>query len=537
MNPLDLGNHAAVLLVDDDESRRYAKSRLLRKAGFEVFEAGYGMEALALAREVRPRLAIVDIGLPDIDGRDVSRQLKSMPETASIAVLQLSGSFVTEADTVSALESGADGSLVEPVDPQVLVATVRAVLRTRLAEEAMRAALVREQKARAAAEDANRIKDEFLAVLSHELRSPLGAILTWTTLLRNGAPDAARLERGLEAIERNARVQTRLVEDLLDISRIISGKSVLDVAVVEIGPVVDAAVESVRSAADAKSIQLTIDVDPTVGPVMADATRLQQATWNLLSNAVKFTPRGGHVRVEVRGGGSQALIRVRDDGCGISPQFLEHVFERFRQADSSTTRQEGGLGLGLAIVRHVIEQHGGSVCAESEGLGRGATFTISLPLPAVRVAAEPGEVRRIPIHGLARLDRVRTLVVDDDADAREAVGAVLEAAGAEVYAVEGVDAAIEALREGEFDVLISDIGMPVLDGYALIAHVRGGGRDAARRLPSVALTAYANRTEIRRMQEAGFDASLVKPIDARELIDHVARLALPGRETADRTRD
>ena len=527
MNALALGNDSVILLVDDDESRRYAKSRTLRKAGFEVVETGYGMEALALAREIRPRLALVDVGLPDLDGREVCRQLKAMPETSSMAVLQISGTFVTEADTVAALESGADASLVEPVEPQVLIATARALIRARLAEEAMREALAREQKARASAEDANRIKDEFLAVLSHELRSPLGAILTWTTLLRSGQVDPPRLERALEAIERNARVQARLIEDLLDISRIISGKSVLDIAVVELGPVVEGAVESVRSAAEAKSIRLEVEIDPTVGPVTADATRLQQVLWNLLSNAVKFTARGGITRVEVASAGSQAMIRVRDNGRGISPQFLGHVFERFRQADSSTTRQEGGLGLGLAIVRHIVEQHGGTVTAESPGLGLGSIFTILLPLPAVRVASEPGETRhRIPAATLTRLDGLKALVVDDERDAREAVTAVLEASGARVVAVDGAAAALEALAHEEFGAMISDIGMPGQDGYALIHRIReieNGGR----RMPSLVLTAYANRAELRRMLESGFDASLIKPIDARELLREVARLAHP----------
>jgi len=516
---------ALVLLVDDNDSRRYAKSRILRKAGFEVVETGLGFEALALAREMQPRLALVDIGLPDLDGREVCRELKAMPETASIALLQISGTFVSESDTVSALEGGADASLVEPVESAVLIATVRALLRARQAEETMREALRREQKARTTAEDANRIKDEFLAVLSHELRSPLGAILTWATLLRSGAIDPERMHRGLEAIERNARIQTRLIDDLLDISRIISGKSVLDIAVVELGPVIEGAVESVRPAAEAKGIRLEVAVDPTVGPVTGDALRLRQVVWNLLSNAVKFTPRGGRARVEVDSTASQAIIRVRDDGRGIAPDFIGHVFERFRQADSSTTREEGGLGLGLAIVRHMVEQHGGTVSAESPGPGRGSTFTIRLPLPAVRVASEPGELRRrIPASVLPRLDGLRTLVVDDEHDAREAVAAVLEASGARVSIADGASAALEALARGSFDAMISDIGMPGQDGFALIRRVRELEGDG-RRMPSLALTAYANQLELRRMLDAGFDASLVKPIEARDLIREVARLA------------
>ncbi len=522
---------AAVVVIDDDESRRYTKSRVLRGAGFEVFEASSGAEGLAAIHAHQPRLVIVDVGLPDMSGHDVCRRLRGEPGAASLALLQVSATFVTEADTVASLESGADASLVEPIEPQVLVATARALLRARQAEDAMREALAREQAARAAAEDANRVKDDFLAVLSHELRSPLGAILTWVTLLRSGNVGAVRQERGLEAIERNARVQTKLIEDLLDVTRIISGKSILDMALVEIGPVVDGAIESVRGAAEAKGVRLHADLDPTVGPLLADATRLQQVIWNLLSNAVKFTPRGGSVRLEVSGTGSQAMIRVADSGRGISPQFLPHVFERFRQADASTTRAEGGLGLGLAIVRHIVEQHGGQVRADSPGEGRGATFTVQLPLPAVPAIAARGvgpRKGRATVSALDRLDSVRLLVVDDERDAREAVVAVLEACGARVVAVGSAQSALDALGAERFDAVISDIGMPFEDGYSLIRRLRERGAAAGGGVPTLALTAYANTGEVQRILAAGFDASLTKPVEAKDLLAEVARLVRPA---------
>src|SRR5262249_7794467 len=423
-----------ILVVDDNEPARYTKVRILRDAGYEVVEAATGDEALRLVAERAPRLILLDVNLPGVDGWEVCRRLKADPATASVAVLQVSATHVREEDTVRALEGGADASLTEPIEPAVLVATVRALLRARLAEDALRDALAREQITRAAAEAANRTKDEFLATLSHELRSPLGVILTWVTLLRSGRIDEAGRMRAYEAIERNTRHQAKLIEDLLDVSRIISGKMRLDVGVVDIAEVVDAAREGVRHAAEAKGIQLALLPAAGVGPVSGDGNRLQQVIWNLLSNAVKFTPRGGQVTIGVDRVASQAQIQVVDSGRGIDPVFLPHIFERFRQADSSTTRSEGGLGLGLAIVRHLgqlVELQGGPVGVESAGFGRGSTFTVRLPLRAVSLpvaAAHPARVLRPPPPAapLPDLNGVHVLVLDDEPDAREAVAAVLE---------------------------------------------------------------------------------------------------------------
>jgi signal transduction histidine kinase len=512
-----------ILVVDDNESARYAKCRTLRRAGFEVIEAANGTDALRLVGERRPRLVLLDVQLPDVDGFEVCRRVKSDPATASVLILQVSATYVRDEDTVRALEGGADASLTEPVDPTVLIATVRALLRARQAEDAIRNALNLEQAARAVAEEANRTKDEFLATLSHELRSPLGAILTWVTLLRSGRVDAARTPHALEVIERNTRLQVKLIDDLLDVSRIISGKMRLEVGLVDLAVVLNAALDAVRPAAEAKGIRLISAPVAPFGPISGDAGRLQQVVWNLLSNAVKFTPRGGRVEVELDTEDSRAQIRVRDNGRGIDPAFLPYIFERFRQADASSTRAEGGLGLGLAIVRQLVELHGGTVVAESAGPGQGATFIVSLPLPAVRLSQPDARARdaalaRAEVGAPRGLDGVRVLIVDDDRDAREAVAAVLEEWGASATSAANVQDALQLLASGEVDLLVSDIAMPGEDGYVLIRAVRARERGRSAHVPALALTAYAGADEERRAFAAGFDNYLAKPVDARELV-------------------
>ena len=383
------------------------------------------------------------------------------------------------------------------------------------------------RKAKADAEAANRLKDEFLATLSHELRTPLNAILGWARILSTGPVDAEDLREGLAAIDRNARVQVQIIEDLLDVSRIISGNFRLDVQRVNLIEVIEAAIAAVTPAAEAKGVRLKKILDPLAGPVSGDPARLQQVAWNLLSNAVKFTPKGGHVQVLLERVNSHVEVSVIDTGIGIHPDFLPHVFERFRQQDSSTTRRHGGLGLGLAIVKQLTELHGGSVRAKSPGEGQGATFVVSLPIQALH-EAPPEKVR--PKEQAAEdygcptetLSGIRVLVVDDEEDARHLIRRILAECGAEVAVASSADEAMELVEGFRPDILLSDVGMPDRDGYDLIRQVRG--RVAAKALPAVALTAFARSEDRRRALLAGFQTHVAKPVDPAELVAVVASL-------------
>jgi PAS domain S-box-containing protein len=396
------------------------------------------------------------------------------------------------------------------------------------AEEERRRSLVREQTARQEAEAANRSKDEFLAMLSHELRTPLNAILGWANMLRAGTLDEATMGRAFEAIERNTKVQAQLLEDLLDASRIVSGKLHVDVRPVDLVRIAETAIDAVRPAADAKGIVLAAALDPSVGPVAGDPGRLQQTVWNLLSNAIKFTPREGRVEIQLTRLDSRVQIIVSDTGSGISPDFLPHVFDRFRQAASA--RPHGGLGIGLAIVRHIVELHGGAVEAASPGEGQGATFTVTFPAmpdrPDARDAAEaPPAITLAAFGHPGSLTGVRVLVVDDEADARELFTAVLERQGAEVRTSAAAREAFELLRSWRPDVLVSDIEMPDDDGYTLIQQVRALPPESGGRIPAVALTAYARVTDRSRALREGFHLHVTKPVEPAELAAAVANLA------------
>jgi PAS domain S-box-containing protein len=388
------------------------------------------------------------------------------------------------------------------------------------------------------AQEANRIKDEFLATLSHELRTPLTAVLGWAKLLRTGQLDSETSARALETIQRNARAQQQIIEDILDVSRIITGKLRLEVNPVELGPVIEAAMESVRPAADAKAIQMETMLDAQTGFVMGDPARLQQVVWNLLSNAVKFTPHGGRIELQLHAVDSHARISVRDTGEGIKAEFLPYVFDRFRQADGSTTRTHGGLGLGLAIVRHLVELHGGTVSAESEGEGLGSTFIITLPLSAQpQESMQEGEAElQLPgqeseLEHLANLNGLRVLVVDDEADSLEFLSISLTECGAEVRAVSSAAEALSMLEEFRPDVLISDIGMPHEDGYTLMRKVRALGPEHGGAIPAAAVTAYARSEDRMRALLAGFQTHIAKPVEPAELAAVVASLA--GRTVSD----
>lgn len=386
-----------------------------------------------------------------------------------------------------------------------------------------------EQHARAAADAANRLKDEFLATVSHELRTPLNAILGWSRMITAGALDEAKQRRAHETIERNATAMTQLIEDLLDVSRIISGKMRLEIESVDLEKVVDAAIESIRPAALAKEIGVRAIVEPSTGPILGDPSRLQQVVWNLLSNAVKFTPKGGKVEVLVRRDGSSVELCVSDNGPGIDPAFAPYVFDRFRQADGRITRSHGGLGLGLAIARQLVELHGGSVHARSEGLGRGATFTVKLPISVMRpVGATKPAVAAAPTsleEGPPPLRGLRILAVDDDDDSRRLVQTVLERAGAQVITAASADEAMAVFDREVPDVVLSDIGMPGADGVELIRRIRALSPERGGKVPAAALTAYARASERTRVLTAGYLMHLAKPVEPDELLAVVASLA------------
>ena len=404
---------------------------------------------------------------------------------------------------------------------------------SRAIERQRRLVLEREQAARREAEAATRAKDEFVATLSHELRTPLNALFGWVRVLRRGQLDSESRRKALEALERNTRTQAQLIEDLLDVSRIVTGKLRLEMRPVDLRAVVTAAVDTVRPSAAAKRVALQVHADGRSAVVSGDPDRLQQVVWNLLTNAIRFTPEGGRIDVDIVSDESHAEIRVRDTGQGIAPSFLPYVFDRFRQADPSATRTHSGLGLGLALVRHLVELHGGTVRADSEGQGRGATFTI-------RLASQPAASGQTPVGPATpewqsamaevgdRLAGVRVLVVDDDADARDLLHLAFGHAGARVTTAASAAEALAALADAEFDALVSDIAMPGKDGYDLITEVRA--REHGADIPAVALTAYARVEDRQRALRAGFHLHIAKPIDPAAVLHAVAQVV--GRSAA-----
>jgi PAS domain S-box-containing protein len=630
-----------ILNVDDYDSARYARSKLLQQAGFRVAEAASATEALRLIADEPPALALVDVKLPDMNGSELCRRIKDNPATAGVIVVHTSATFRRGEDRVRGLDQGADAYLVEPVEPEELIATIRALLRTRRAEEAVRLAerewrltfeaisdgacfvdrdgaitrcnarfsalvgataeltgraiytvlepllgaaaadldldegpwlrevavgdrclrlaatavpaeimgsagtvwivtditehrrvaeisarlLAVEQQARADAEAANRTKDEFLAVLSHELRTPLTAMLGWLRMLRTGRLDAAGIDRAYDVLERSTRLQAQIVEDLLDVSRIISGKMILALLPVSVAAVIDAALESQRNEAAAKRLTITTEIEPAAR-LVGDAGRLQQVFMNLISNAVKFTPPGGRVVIRAVAQPRSVVVSVSDTGRGMSPDILPYVFEPFRQAEGAHSRVHTGLGLGLAIVRHLVELHGGTVTAASEGPDRGSTFTVILPadieaLAPTFDAAEVRDLRSADLRGL------RVLVVEDEGDTRDILDMLLRESGAEVQAVPDVETAMQAMQSRPPDVLISDIGMTEMDGYDLIRQVRRLAPDAGGRVPAIALTAFAHGSDHREALRAGYDRHLAKPVDAVALTRTVRDVLYP----------
>jgi PAS domain S-box-containing protein len=635
----ELTRNARILAVDDNAAALYATSRVLRAAGYEVNTATTGNGALAAAPGAD--LVVLDVNLPDLDGFEVCRRLRARADTARLPVLHLSATFTQPSDRAVGLGAGADGYLTRPVEPQVLIATVRTLLFARRAEslrlgldarlrtmfdlaptgiaildgalhyESVNEAycallgctsaellgkpltagcgagwdalldnvrsslgesdrwqgelpleradgtalridwrvareshsgahlllatdmterlqqeqererlLESERAARAEAERGNRLKEEFLATLSHELRNPLNAILGWAQVLAQSPELPPQVREAVEAIQRNGKLQASMIGDLLDFASITFGKMRLVVAAIDPYAAVRAAIDIMRPAAAAKQVELRCEFEPDRLTVQADPERLQQIVWNLLSNAIKFSSRGGTVSVHARRLGNSFELTVTDTGQGIEPEFLPRVFERFSQADATTTRRFGGLGIGLAIVRRLVDMQGGTIEASSAGRDRGATFTLRMPLKEIDASATSGDLQRQNPTGLSG---AVVLLVEDDDDARELTRRILSERGAQVVEAASAREALERIEGSGANFLITDIGMASQDGYQLLGTLRDRAYDAGR-LPAIALTAFARREDREAALNAGFQEHLVKPVEAQVLISTVARL-------------
>ena len=513
-----------LLLVDDDIVDRVAVKRALAAAGVAcvIREVDDADEALAILQAQSIDCVLLDYRLPKSDGLELLKRARRLGLQTPFIALTGQGDEQLAADM---MRSGASDYLPkQSLTPDRLERSLRHTLAIARADQERRLLLASEKAAREEAQAANRAKDEFLAMLSHELRTPLNAILGWARMLAAGTLDPAKSLKAIRTIERNAQAQAKLIEDLLDISRIATGKLQLEFAPVDLAVLVESVVESFRPNAGAKAITLASEWGDACR-VMADAPRIQQVVSNLLSNAIKFTPSGGTVTVGLRVVGEAAVLSVRDTGIGLDPAFLPHAFERFRQADTGPTREHGGLGLGLAIVRHLVRLHGGDVTVASDGHNCGATFTVSLPV--LEGASSPS---LSPPAAMPSLARIHVVCVDDDADALGLMEAVLTGLGARVTCARSVAEALSALHREAPDLLISDIAMPEADGYALIRAVRASPIAAIRDLPAAAVTAYATAADRSRAVLAGFQSHLPKPVEPHELAALVATLTA-GRTT------
>ncbi|MEO8154153.1 MAG: response regulator [Rhizobacter sp.] len=642
--PIDRSKHE-LLIVDDDPASRYATVRVLRAAGFRIREASSGLEGLRLADDSISAM-VIDIHLPDIDGFELCRRLRSQSATSRMPVLHLTAAFVTDEDKVRGLDGGADAYLTHPAEPAVLVATVQALVRTRVAEDAMRRSeakfraiyaqapggialldqrgrfidanpsmlslldrefdtvsghavsefvlaesvdrvndftrnvsavvsgvefqiitpdgrvvhlecsvsphvdpggtllvamaitgrvaleqqriklLEREQAARNAAEQLSRMKDDFIAVLSHELRTPLSAISGWTHVLqRRGAGDE-QTKLGLAAIERNVLTQARMISDLLDMSRLNLGKLPLSFETLDPSEAVTSAMSAMQVSIEDKKIQIDLQLAPAYRPIRADSSRLQQVIWNLLTNAIKFSPLGGTIAVRLIQDESGLTLRVRDAGRGIPADFLPFVFDRFAQNESASNRRTGGLGLGLSIAKQLVEAHGGTITAMSDGEGLGATFEVWLPRNAneeqgTEMSTNSTSGALESLEAEAAVKGLHVLVVDDDRDANAMLKLILSERGAVVQSAFSFGDALEKLDSLTPDLLISDIGMPGKDGYTLIAEVRRREAGHQRHIPSIALTAFSRSQDINQAMEAGYDAHCAKPLRPLQLFRQI----------------
>jgi len=551
---------ARVLIVDDLPEKRLAHRAVLADLDADLIEAHSGTEALKRVLHEDFAVILLDVNMPDIDGLETATLIRRLRRSRNTPIIFITA-YADEIQSARGYALGAVDYILAPVVPDMLRTKVRVfidlyrahaelalaneVLEQRVAERTAelqssnerlqaeisertrvererQALLEREQLLRAEAEELSRLKDEFLATMSHELRTPLNAIFGWITLLRTGRLDESTEARALETIERNARAQKRLIEDLLDVSRVVTGKVTLELAAVEPRRVVEAAVETMLPAAQAKGISVSVQLD-TAGTLRGDFARLQQVVCNLLSNAIKFTPTGGNIEVELVRRDAEAEITVRDSGQGIKPEFLPYVFDRFRQEDGSISRRHGGLGLGLAIVQHLVELHGGTVSAASAGEGRGASFTLRIPVRSAAPVAVPDPAPEA--QAAARLAGLHVLVVDDDPAARELIARILEGYGARVSLAGSGAAALTLLFERRPHVLLADLGMPEMDGYALIEQVRALDPGLGGRVPAVAVTGYAAAQDRLRALHAGYQNHIAKPVEPAELAAVITSVA------------
>ena len=536
---------ARILLADDNADMRDYVRRLLAPK-YDVVAVADGETALDLARYEQFDLVLSDVMMPRLDGFALLRALRADDRTSTMPIIFLSAR-AGEESRVEGMGAGADDYLVKPFSARELLARVEAHLNLqhlrRESEAKVLESMAREREARASAELANRIKDDFLAILSHELRTPLNAIVGWTHLLKSSTLSERDRARGIEVIERNAAAQRAIIDELLDISRIVTGKLKLDPKPVELSAVIDAAIDAVRPAAEAKNIQIFTSLARNAGLVMGEAVRLQQVIWNLLSNAVKFTPNGGRIDVELKAAGQDLKIVVRDTGEGVDAEFLPQMFERFRQADTSSKRVHGGLGLGLSIVKSLVTLHGGEVQAASDGKGKGATFSVILPmLPLSELAglAKVSPELRAQLLTLQRhqngagdkiaelypdlLKGLRVLSVDDQQDTRELITLALTRYGAEVKSSDSASTALQLIKEWKPHVIVSDIGLPGTDGYDFMRQVREletGGE----RIPAIAVTGYAGAVDESKALDAGYEVHLSKPIELNKLVAVIAKVS------------
>jgi len=528
-------NRARILIVDDLAEKLLIYSSLLEGIDAEIIEARSGTEALKRVLEGSFAVILLDVNMPDIDGLETATLIRGHRNGRHTPIIFITA-YADEMQTARGYALGAVDYILSPIVAPVLRTKVQVFVDLYNAHSALARSNqeleTRVKERTAEREQLSRLKDEFLATMSHELRTPLNAIFGWVTLLRTRRLDEPTQERALETIERNARAQKRLIEDLLDVSRIVTGKVALEIMPVDPRRVVEAALETMAPAAQAKGITVVPLLDTGVATVRGDFARLQQIVCNLLSNAIKFTPSGGKVDVCLAHRNGEAEISVSDSGQGIKPEFLPLVFDRFRQEDGSISRRHGGLGLGLAIVRHLVELHAGSVEAFSAGEGKGSRFVVRLPtrLGAARSgAAEEGVA--IPATS-SMLAGVRLLVVDDEPGARDLIANVLQGYGAEVCLAESGQAALTKLFEQRPHVLVADLGMPGMDGYALIEQVRALDPDFGGQTPAIAVTGYASPLDRLRALQAGYQNHVAKPVEPQELAIVIA--SLTGRSAQDK---